>query len=881
MWNSFLLPPFAPLYLAFFFLLHDLICTVPVESSSPYTPIDQILLNCGFSGHSTALDGRTWIGDANSKFLPLEQSLNNHTRIAARQSPTAAQVPFATARISLFTFTYDFPVTAGQKFIRLYFYPTSYSDFDRSKALFSVKAGPFTLLSNFNASLTADADGDLDETIFREYCVNIEEDQRLNITFTPSPTVSDSYAFINGIEIWPMPSNLYYTPAQDPGFPLIGQNDQYSIKNSTALETVYRLNVGGRSISPKEDTGGMFRSWYQDDKYLKLEHGVLFLPVNGTINLTFTNLLHKYAAPAEVYQTARTMGTESAINLSQNLTWEFSVDSGFYYFIRLHFCEFQPEINKPGDRTFRIFIANQTAEKPAADVFIWGGGEKGVPVYRDYAVFMDDKLGSHKQVNLYIAIGAEPQGTIYHDAILNGAEIFKESDINGNNLAGANPDPLLLPPQIAPPRPSSKLKNNESKIIVVATGGVAGFVMASFVALLIFWRRKRVTNSNSTSGTTWWAPFSCSTTKSTKACGSSLPTSLSRYFSLAEIRAATHNFDDVFIIGVGGFGKVYKGYIDGGTHQVAIKRLAPGSQQGAHEFETEIEMLSQLRHLHLVSLIGYCNDGNEMILVYDYMAHGTLRDHLYNTNNPPLSWKQRLQICIGATQGLNYLHTGAKHMIIHRDVKTTNILLDDDWVAKVSDFGLSKMGPTSGSKAHVSTVVKGSFGYLDPEYFRRQQLTEKSDVYSFSVVLCEVLSARPPVLRTANKKQDVGLVEWARQCYKNGKLDQIVDPALEAQVAPECLKRFGEIAMNCLLDNGVERPSMNDVVWSLEFTLQLQESIDKDGELGVAKTEMVDAGKALKLPKCDYSDNLFSSCGGQVSSSSRVTITSSEEPSKF
>ncbi|KAF5457619.1 hypothetical protein F2P56_021708 [Juglans regia] len=537
--SSTLLPRFTPLYVVFF--LRHLSSTVDSGSSSPYNypPTDYILLNCGSTANSTEFDGQNWIGELSSDSLLIEQSPNQPS------------------------FTYVFPVTAGQKFIRLYFYPASNSGFDRSKGLFSVKAGPFTLLSNFNASLTADADGDPDDTIFREYCVNIEEDKRLNITFTPSPTVSDSYAFINGIEIWPMPSNLYYTPAGDQGFSLIGQNGLYSIKNSYALKTVYRLNVGGRSISPKEDTSGMFRRWIQDDKYLKLEHGVLFLPINNTINLTSTRPT-KYAAPEEVYRTARTMGNESTINLSYNLTWEFSVDSGFYYFIRLHFCEFQPEINKSGDRMFRIFIANQTAEK-AADVILWGDGEKGVPVYRDYAV-MVDKLGSHRKVNLYIAMGAGPQGTTYQDAILNGAEIFKVSDINGNNLAGANHDPLPLPPQIAPPRPSSKLKNNESKIIDVATGGVAGFVMASFVALLIFWRRKRVTDSNSTSGTTWWAPFSCSTTKSTKACGSSLPTSLSRYFSLAEIRAATHNFDDVFIIGVGGFGKVYKGYIDGGTH---------------------------------------------------------------------------------------------------------------------------------------------------------------------------------------------------------------------------------------------------------------------------------------------------------------------------
>jgi hypothetical protein len=249
----------------------------------------------------------------NPEFFPLEYSQNQAslTARAIPQFPVAIQVPYATARLSLSAFTYMFRVTAGQKFIRLYFYPASYRNFDRSKALFSVKAGRFTLLSNFNASLTADADDDPGDTIFREYCVNVEEDQRLNITFTPS--ISNSYAFISGIEILSMPPNLYYTPSDDQGFSFIGQQSMYSIDNSTALEMVYRLNVGGRSISPSEDTG-MFRSWSQDDPYFGSSE-ISFVTSNKTIELKFTKV-PAYTAPEDVYKTARNMGNDSIINKS-------------------------------------------------------------------------------------------------------------------------------------------------------------------------------------------------------------------------------------------------------------------------------------------------------------------------------------------------------------------------------------------------------------------------------------------------------------------------------------------------------------------------------------------------------------------------------------
>ncbi|KAM7461369.1 hypothetical protein LguiA_029490 [Lonicera macranthoides] len=234
-------------------------------------------------------------------------------------------------------------------------------------------------------------------------------------------------------------------------------------------------------------------------------------------------------------------------------------------------------------------------------------------------------------------------------------------------------------------------------------------------------------------------------------------------FSLPGILSATNNFDDSKVIGRGGFGLVYKGVLDNGALTVAIKRLnLVSSKQGALEFLIEIEMLPKFRHYNLISLIGYCDDCDEMIIVYEYMTCGALAGYLYNidrsANNFVLSWVQRLKICIDATRGLEYLHTGTN--AIHRDMKSSNILLDENLTAKVSDFGMSKVGPTNHLYSHVTTQVKGTSGYLDPEYWLTHRLTKKSDVYSFGVVMLEVLSGKAAFDLTRTEEQR-SLVFWA------------------------------------------------------------------------------------------------------------------------
>ncbi|KAM4103172.1 hypothetical protein ACJW30_06G059100 [Castanea mollissima] len=407
------------------------------------------------------------------------------------------------------------------------------------------------------------------------------------------------------------------------------------------------------------------------------------------------------------------------------------------------------------------------------------------------------------------------------NATINGLEIMKISN-KFRSLDGALSVESLLP--------SSPSKNRYIGIIVGSiVGAVAVMAVIGLCYCFLVARKSKTTQQGHP-----WLPLplygnsqtmtkmSTTSQKSgTASCISLASTNLGRLFMFPEIMDATNKFDESLLLGVGGFGRVYKGTLEDGT-KVAVKRGNPRSEQGIAEFRTEIEMLSKLRHRHLVSLIGYCDERSEMILVYEYMANGPLRSHLYGTDLPSLSWKQRLEICIGAARGLHYLHTGAAQSIIHRDVKTTNILLDENFVAKVADFGLSKTGPSL-DQTHVSTAVKGSFGYLDPEYFRRQQLTEKSDVYSFGVVLMEVLCTRP-ALNPVLPREQVNIAEWAMTWQKKGMLDQIMDSNLVGKVNPASLKKFGETAEKCLAEHGVDRPSMGDVLWNLEYALQLEET---------------------------------------------------------
>ncbi|CAN6342519.1 unnamed protein product [Urochloa humidicola] len=797
-----------------------------LAAAERYKPPESILVNCGSAKEGQDADGRKWVTDQGSKWLTDGGKSSMMADADAQDPSLPSPVPYMSARVFTKETAYSFSVDeADRHWLRLHFYPATYHGIAPEQFFFSVSTSTgITLLRNFSVYITAKA---LSQAyIIREFTLPPVTGGTLSLTFTPAAVNNASYAFVNGIEIVSMP-NIFADPAT-----MVGFDDQTVDTAAGSLQTMYRLNVGGSYVAPTNDSG-LSRDWYDDTPYLYGAAVGVTYRANATDTLKFPSLEAEYAAPASLYLTSRSMGPDPKVNQNYNLTWVFEVDSNFTYVVRLHFCELL--LSKVNQRVFDIYINNRKAQADA-DVIGWTTG-KDVPVFKDYATFMPDNQGDKiLWVALHPSTDMKPE---FYDAVLNGLEVFKMSDSSGN-LAGPNPDPSKMleeaEMELAAGKFKEKPSNLKAAVIGGAAGGAAAFGIVAAICVVAYQSKKRRELGTSVSHSSGWLPvYGSSQTNASKSSGGKSAallnpniTAMCRHFSFPEIKAATKNFEESLVIGVGGFGKVYRGVVDGDT-KVAIKRSNPSSEQGVLEFQTEIEMLSKLRHKHLVSLIGCCEDDGEMILVYDFMAHGTLREHLYKTGKPALSWRQRLEITIGAARGLHYLHTGAKYTIIHRDVKTTNILIDENWVAKVSDFGLSKTGPTTAMQTHVSTMVKGSFGYLDPEYFRRQQLTEKSDVYSFGVVLFEVLCARP-ALNPSLPREQVSLADHAMSCQRKGTLQDIMDPLLKGKIAPDCLKKYAETAEKCLADHGVDRPSMGDVLWNLEFALQMQDTFENGGK---------------------------------------------------
>ncbi|KAL3835732.1 hypothetical protein ACJIZ3_010468 [Penstemon smallii] len=304
-----------------------------------------------------------------------------------------------------------------------------------------------------------------------------------------------------------------------------------------------------------------------------------------------------------------------------------------------------------------------------------------------------------------------------------------------------------------------------------------------------------------------------------EALGLNLPDSqiAAQTFTFRELASATNNFRSDCFIGEGGFGRVYKGRLSNGQ-VVAVKQLDRNGLQGNREFLVEVLMLSLLHHPNLVSLIGYCADGDQRLLVYEFMPLGSLEDHLHDLplDKEPLDWNTRMRIAAGAAKGLEFLHDKANPPVIYRDFKSSNILLGEGFFPKLSDFGLAKLGPT-GDKSHVSTRVMGTYGYCAPEYAMTGQLTVKSDVYSFGVVFLELITGRKAIDSTQPHGEQ-NLVAWARPLFNDRrKFAKLADPRLQGKFPMRSLYQALAVASMCIQEQAAARPLIGDVVTALSY----------------------------------------------------------------
>ncbi|CAN8258561.1 unnamed protein product [Cochlearia groenlandica] len=410
-------------------------------------------------------------------------------------------------------------------------------------------------------------------------------------------------------------------------------------------------------------------------------------------------------------------------------------------------------------------------------------------------------------------------------------------NLSGNNLNGSVPQALQQKKGLklnvqgnsnllCPDGLCVKTKNGGTKktnVVIPIVASVAFLVvLGSALAFFFVFRKKKTTNNEGPS------PSLYTQASDGRATRSSEPTIMTknRRFAYSEVVTMTNNFNRV--LGKGGFGMVYHGSVNG-DEQVAVKMLSHSSSQGYKEFKAEVELLLRVHHKNLVGLVGYCDEGENLALIYEYMANGDLREHMSGKRGESiLNWETRLKIVVESAQGLEYLHNGCKPPMVHRDVKTTNILLNEQFQAKLADFGLSRSFPIEG-ETHVSTVVAGTPGYLDPEYYRTNWLNEKSDVYSFGIVLLEVITNQAVIDQSREKRH---IAEWVGAMLTKGDIKNIVDPNLYGDYDSGSVWRAVELAMSCLNPSSVRRPTMSQVV------IELNECLANENSRGGASQNM-------------------------------------------
>ncbi|KAJ1412024.1 Serine/threonine-protein kinase, active site [Sesbania bispinosa] len=406
-----------------------------------------------------------------------------------------------------------------------------------------------------------------------------------------------------------------------------------------------------------------------------------------------------------------------------------------------------------------------------------------------------------------------------------------------NSTPGSPPSRTLLSP---PPPTQNRSENSSPGSGGISTGAVVaisifgGILLLGFIGVAIWCLRRQKRKepvsdgyvmpptlpSSTGSDSSFFmthssAPFIRSGSGSDVVYTPSDPGGLGNsrsWFTYEELIKATNGFSSQNLLGEGGFGSVYKGCLPDGR-EIAVKQLKVGGGQGEREFKAEVEIISRIHHRHLVSLVGYCIEDNRRLLVYDYVPNDTLYFHLHGESKPVLDWAKRVKIAAGAARGIAYLHEDCNPRIIHRDIKPSNILLDHNYEARVSDFGLAKLALDA--YTHISTRVMGTFGYVAPEYASSGKLTEKSDVFAFGVVLLELITGRKAV-DASQPLGDESLVEWARpllsQALESEEFESLVDTRLERNYIDSEMFCMIEVAAACVRHSAAKRPRMGQVV---------------------------------------------------------------------
>ncbi|XP_061971014.1 probable receptor-like protein kinase At5g24010 isoform X2 [Populus nigra] len=762
-----------PLFLLQFLLL----LLLPLLSSSvSYNPPVKYFMNCG-SGTNFQLDNyRAFVGDENS----ISSFSVGKSKSIQNKNPLPGISPlYHTARIYTKISSYMLDITqTGSYLVRLHFFPFSFKGTHLADALFDVSASNFSLLSNFRVPNST-----TEFPVIKEFFLTIDAG---NFKIYFKPAEETSYAFVNAIEAFLLPPNFFMDNSTTPPLRTKGG----------ALRTLYRINVGGPEVN---DT--LWRNWVPDDDYLTFGGSGANRPFSGKLRQASQGLTVQEIAPDSVYTTCKEASVDNngASNFP-NITWRFNVSKKARHLVRLHFCDFISD--SPGTVKFDLYISTNFSHEIYPNSK--GVSDMASPFFYDFVVPSDDSG--------YMSFSIAPRiNSTKKVAFLNGLEIM---EFVGNKI-------------IAVPVGEHESKNHLALIIGSAGGVALVLVLILLFSLCLRLKRPQPVKAEFLYGK--GRSPSWITERTENASSNVTNLNLKLKMSLAEILAATHNFNPKLLIGEGGFGKVYKGTLETGM-KVAVKRSDSSHGQGLPEFRTEVMVLSKIQHRHLVSLVGYCDEGSEMILVFEFLEKGTLRDHLYSTKecskNPSakteLNWKQRLEICIGSAKGLHYLHTGPDGGIFHRDVKSTNILLDEHYVAKVADFGLSQQGMPDPD--HISMGFK-------------------------------VLCARLPVV-DSQQKEEINLAEWGMFWQKEGQLEKIIDPLLAGHINPNSLRKFGEIAEKCLKPQGADRPNMIDVCWDLEYAMQLQQTaVHREAHEDTTTTGVL-SDSALPLMQ-NMSSNMF------------------------